>query len=80
MIYRSKVDPSAGAVTLTSTIGGRNPSQCAAVGKLLLSYQLTDLDAVAQWVAQAPLERRTARTTLTAPELFYELSLIRAQG
>jgi hypothetical protein len=38
VVLRSKVDPSAGAVKLSSTIGRRNPAHCTAVGKLLLSY------------------------------------------
>ncbi len=80
VVYRSKVDPSFGAVKLTSTIGGRNPAHCTAVGKLLLSYVLTDDDAVANWVAGAPLAARTPRTKTTAAELSVELALIRVRG
>ena len=50
VVYRSKVDPPHGAVRLTSTIGGRNPAHCTAVGKLLLSYALPDDAAVREWV------------------------------
>lgn len=80
VVYRSKVDPSAGAVKLTSTIGGRNPAHCTAVGKLLLSYALTDDEAVAEWVEAAPLLARTPHTKTTAPELASELVLIRGRG
>lgn len=80
VIYRSKVDPSAGTVQLTSTIGGRNPAHSTAVGKLLLSFELTDRDAVARWVSAGPLEARTARTKLTAQQLWAEFCVIRSQG
>src|ERR1700712_2538264 len=80
VVYRSKVDPSAGTVKLSSTIGGRNPAHCTAVGKLLLSYRLTDPRSVADWVAAGALEARTANTKLTAAELIADFPLIRARG
>lgn len=80
VVYRSKVDPVAGAVQLSSTVGGRNPAHCTATGKLLLSYSLPNDDAVRDWVAVAPLERRTARTKTTADELVAELRRIRQRG
>ncbi len=80
VVYRSKVDPSTGAVKLTSTIGGRNPAHCTAVGKLLLSFRLPDDQAVRQWVDAEPLPARTLRTMTTAPELAVELAAIRARG
>ena len=66
VVYRAKVDPPAGAVRLTSTIGGRNPAHCTAVGKLLLAYALPDERPSRAWVARAPLERRTPHTVVTA--------------
>jgi IclR family acetate operon transcriptional repressor len=80
VVYRAKVDPPQGAVRLTSVVGGRNPAHCTAVGKLLLSYRLTDRSAVAAWVRDHDLERRTDRTLTTAGKLHAELGRIRAQG
>jgi IclR family acetate operon transcriptional repressor len=80
VVYRSKVDPPAGAVRLTSTVGGRNPAHATAVGKLLLSFALPDRAAVRAWVGKIPLERPTARTKVTVDELHEELSLIRELG
>src|SRR6478609_5551387 len=80
VVYRSKVDPAAGAVKLTSTIGGRNPAHCTAVGKLLLSYQLSDQDAVATWVGDQPLEARTPTTVTTVAGLHAHLTKIRTLG
>jgi DNA-binding IclR family transcriptional regulator len=80
VVYRSKVDPASGAVRLTSTIGGRNPTHSTAVGKLLLSYALPDGAAVAQWLGQRKLERRTANTIVTARALAHELQAIRRCG
>lgn len=80
VVYRSKVDPTAGAVRLTSTIGGRNPAHATAVGKLLLSYRLPDADAVRRWVGTRELERRTDRTLCTADALAAGLDEVRARG
>jgi DNA-binding IclR family transcriptional regulator len=80
VVYRSKADPPSGAVKLTSTVGGRNPAHCTSVGKLLLSYALTDDSAVHEWVAARTLERRTDHTITTAAALVAELATIRARG
>jgi DNA-binding IclR family transcriptional regulator len=81
VVYRSKVDPPSGRVRLTSTIGGRNPAHCTAVGKLLLAAALPDDAAVRRWVAAAPpLERRTPATLVTAKQLVPALRAIREQG
>jgi DNA-binding IclR family transcriptional regulator len=71
IIYRSKVDPTGGSIRLTSTIGGRNPAHCTAIGKLLLSSQLLDLAAIQQWLGDRALPSRTANT-LTTPEALHE--------
>jgi DNA-binding IclR family transcriptional regulator len=80
VVYRSKVDPAAGAVKLTSTIGGRNLAHCTAVGKLLLSYELSDEDDVREWVGDRPLEVRTPNSISTVRALDAELERIRRLG
>lgn len=80
VVYRSKVDPPRGAIRLTSTVGGRNPAHCTAVGKLLLAYALADDAAVHDWAAGRTLVRRTERTRTTAADLAAELRLIRGRG
>lgn len=80
IVYRSKVDPTIGAVKLTSTVGGRNPAHCTAVGKLMLSYDLLDLASVRDWLSTRTLERRTSRTLLGAEELHVELERTRKRG
>jgi DNA-binding IclR family transcriptional regulator len=79
VVYRSKVDPPSGAIRLTSTVGGRNPAHCTAVGKLLLSYALPgDRAAVTAWAGH--LERRTPNTLTSADALHRELRAIRERG
>lgn len=80
VVYRAKVDPPSGAVRLTSTVGGRNPAHSTAVGKLLLAYRLSTLDAVRDWVGAGPLPRCTAQTRCTAEDLHQELELTRERG
>jgi IclR family acetate operon transcriptional repressor len=80
VVYRAKVDPPTGAVRLTSTVGGRNPAHCTAVGKLLLAYALPDDAAVARWAAERVLERRTPSTITTADALVGELRTVRERG
>jgi len=80
VVYRSKVDPPAGAVKLTSTVGGRNPAHATAAGKILLAYLLPDKKAVREWVGATPLERRTKNTKASIDSLHEELEMIRELG
>ncbi|ONI86596.1 IclR family transcriptional regulator [Saccharothrix sp. ALI-22-I] len=80
VVYRAKVDPSSGAVRLTSTVGGRNPAHATGVGKLLLAHRLDTLEAVAEWVGDEPLARRTPHTLCTVEDLHRELEVTRAHG
>jgi DNA-binding IclR family transcriptional regulator len=80
VVYRAKVDPPTGAVRLTSTIGGRNPAHATAVGKVLLAYRLTTLDALDDWVGAGALERRTPRTRCAVQPLHRDLERIRRRG
>jgi len=80
IIYRAKVDPSGGSIRLTSTIGGRNPAHCTAIGKVLLSQRLSTLGDVKKWAGSRPLTRRTERTITTAEELHHQLELVRERG
>jgi IclR family acetate operon transcriptional repressor len=80
VVYRAKVDPAAGALRLSSTVGGRNPVHSTAVGKLLLAYALPDDDAVTAWVGDRTLPQRTPHTLTSAEALAAELRTIRARG
>jgi IclR family acetate operon transcriptional repressor len=80
VVYRAKVDPTTGAVRLTSTVGGRNPAHATGVGKMLLARQLTALDAVEAWVGNSDLERRTPRTLHSAEDLHREFEVTRLRG
>ncbi|WP_043677632.1 IclR family transcriptional regulator [Streptomyces xylophagus] len=80
VVHRAKADPAAGAVRLTSTVGGRNPAHATAAGKLLLAHQLDTVEDVREWIGDTPLARRTPRTLCTAPALHRELRTIRAEG
>ena len=79
-VYRAKVDPAVGAMKLTSTVGGRNTAHSTAVGKLLLSYRLTDQAAVRAWVAEAAPPRRTKNTLVTAAALGGAFAQARIDG
>ncbi|MET9762813.1 IclR family transcriptional regulator [Streptomyces sp. NPDC006372] len=77
VVYRAKVDPPAGAVRLTSTIGGRNPAHTTAVGKLLLARRLTSPKDLERWIGECPPARRTPRSLCTTAGLFRELAATR---
>ena len=78
IVYRAKVDPPGGAVRLTSTVGGRNPAHCTAIGKVLLARRLPDRDAVRTWLAQAPHPSRAPLPTVDA--FTAELAEVRSRG
>lgn len=80
VVYRARVDPPAGAVRLTSTVGGRNPAHSTAVGKLLLGRALPDDAAVAAWARGRTLQRRTDTTITDVDALAAELARTRARG
>jgi DNA-binding IclR family transcriptional regulator len=80
VVYRAKVDPSSGAIQLTSVVGGRNPAHSTAVGKVLLADLLRTEAQVRSWVTANPLVRRTPNTIVSATALHQELDKIRCQG
>lgn len=80
VVYVAKVVQRDHGVHMASRIGGRNPAHCTGVGKMLLSYELTDAAAVAGYVERYGLERRTDSTIVTAAALHKELEAIRARG
>jgi DNA-binding IclR family transcriptional regulator len=75
IVYRAKMDPPAGAVRLTSVIGGRNPAYRTAVGKVLLSTMPDALDRFT-----FPLEQKTPHTLTTRDALLTELEATQARG
>ncbi|MCU1549481.1 MAG: transcriptional regulator, IclR family [Glaciihabitans sp.] len=80
IVYRAKVDPSHGAVRLTSTIGGRNPAYRTAVGKLLLSSVIESESDLNHWLGSTRLEPRTSNTIVSVSALYRELQLTVERG
>ena len=80
VVYVAKVVQRDHGVRMGSRIGGRNPAHCTGVGKMLLSYALSDRAAVTDYVATYGLEQRTESTIGTAKALQAELEAIRARG
>jgi len=75
-----KLEPSR-PLSLTSTIGGRNPAHATAVGKALLAWTYPTENAVAGWIDRhGPLVRRTPRTIVEPGGLVRELARIRTEG
>ena len=80
VVYRAKVDPPAGAMRLTSTVGGRNPARATAVGKVLLAELLTDDADVAGWARLHPVAPRTPRTLTDDAAFVAEVARARELG
>lgn len=79
VVYRMKVDPPAGAIRLTSVVGGRNPAQFTAVGKLLLAYAVDSEEQLRSLIG-SEFPRRTPQSAGTAADLWAELRRIREVG
>ncbi len=79
VVYRAKVDPAEGAVKLTSTIGGRNPAQNTAAGKLLLSAKRPTADELRERFGPGPYRQRTTNSITTVDALLDELDRTRAR-
>ena len=80
VVYRAKVDPPVGAIRLTSTIGGRNPAYCTAVGKLLLSYTITTRELLDTWLADVTLVARTPQTLVDPAALLADIATSASRG
>jgi IclR family acetate operon transcriptional repressor len=80
VVYRAKVDPPEGGVRLTSVVGGRNPAYRTAVGKLLLSFAVTDPERLVEAVGAGSLEARTPNTITDVGALWDELVRTRERG
>lgn len=80
IIYRAKVDPSMGAVRLTSVVGGRNPAATTAVGRVLLAGLLTTTEDVVAWLGGTTIQARTPHTIATVDGLVDELRRTRERG
>jgi IclR family acetate operon transcriptional repressor len=80
VVYRAKVDPPAGSVRLTSTIGGRNPAHLTAVGKQLLSGRIHSEQELRAWAGGSALVGHTPNSITDLGALWRELELTRARG
>jgi IclR family transcriptional regulator, acetate operon repressor len=81
VVYLAKVTASNQRVQMTSVIGGRNPLYCTGIGKALLAYDVSDIQATRSFVeAYGPLAKRTPNTIATISGLADELALIRSRG
>ena len=79
-MYLDKLE-SSHPITLTSTVGGRNPAHCTAVGKALLAWTYPDEHLLRAWIAQqGTLVQRTAHSITSADALVREAERIRAGG
>lgn len=81
VVYQDKVDPDR-SIRMASTIGGRNPAHCTALGKAILAYDFAG-DGEAVQAIRAGRIRLSAKTpnTLTRPEdLLRELEGVRRRG
>jgi IclR family acetate operon transcriptional repressor len=80
VVYLDKLE-SSHPITLTSTVGGRNPAHCTAVGKALLAWTYPEESLLRDWIAQqGTLVQRTAHTITSADALVREAERIRADG
>lgn len=80
IVYRAKMDPPAGAVRLTSVVGGRNPAHRTAVGKALLSQQVETAAELAEFFPAFPLAGATENALVTADALLADLIATRERG
>ena len=80
VVYLDKLE-SRHPLRLTSTIGGRNPAHCTAVGKALLAWTYPSEPELRAWIANSrPLARRTPSSITDPAALVKEMARIRADG
>lgn len=80
IVYVDKVE-AIHPITMTSTIGGRNPAHSTGVGKALLAWTFPTDEAITLWASShQPLLPRTRHSITTAGKLAEEMAHIREQG
>ena len=80
VVYLDKLE-SRHPLRLTSTIGGRNPAHCTAVGKALLAWTYPSEPELRAWIAGSrPLVRRTPASLTDPTDLVKEMARIRSDG
>ena len=80
VVYMDKLE-SSHPIKMTSAIGGRNPSHCTGVGKVLLAWTYPSDASIRAFVAEfGPLRRRTRNTITTTSALAKEMGRIRERG
>jgi len=80
VVYLDKLE-SSHPITLTSTVGGRNPAHCTAVGKALLAWTYPKESQLRAWIArQGSLVARTEHSITSPDALVREAARIRADG
>ena len=82
VVYLAKVQSPAARFQMKSAIGGRNPAYCTGVGKALLAYRLTTIEAVRGFLSahQATVVRHTPHTLLSPEDVHEEFAQIRERG
>lgn len=80
IVYRAKVDPPAGAVRLTSTVGGRNPAYRTAVGKMLLSRVIGSEAELRRWLGDESLVASTPNSIVSVADLYRDLQQTAERG
>lgn len=78
VVYLEKLPGLHAVGLMSSRVGGRSPTYCTGVGKVLLAY--LDPAAVRTHFAATPMRRFTANTFHTVDALMDELASIRAAG
>lgn len=81
VVYAAKLTPVRQGFQMASTVGGRSPAHCTALGKAMLAYELVDEASVRRYMREhGPLVKRTSRTVLAARPLARELTATRERG
>jgi IclR family transcriptional regulator, acetate operon repressor len=81
VVYAAKLTPVGRGFQMASTVGGRSPAHCTALGKAMLAYELRDEASVRRFVHEhGPLVKRTPRTVVAARPLARGLTLTRERG
>ncbi|MDP9295493.1 MAG: IclR family transcriptional regulator [Actinomycetota bacterium] len=80
VVYLDKLE-SLHPIRLTSTVGGRNPAHCTAVGKALLAWAYPNEEELRDWIARfRPLARPTPASITQSNALAREMARIRSDG
>ena len=80
VVYIARAAPRRAVFQMAATVGGRQPAHSTALGRILLSYDLKDVNDVEQYIDDHDIRHQRQNEKINAKTLARKLKTTRARG